>query len=64
MYTSLRKGPYVLSAPLAQIGLTRMNDAIHSLIILGILAFGRGCGASFKKEGRRKNCKMLSALLS
>jgi len=41
-----------------------MNDAIHSLIILGILAFGRGCGASFKKEGRRKNCKMLSALLS
>lgn len=27
-----------------------MNGAIHSLIIFGILEFGRGCGASLKKK--------------
>lgn len=50
VYTFLRIGPYVLSAHLAWRGLTQTNGAIHSLIILGIFAFGRGCGASFKKE--------------
>lgn len=39
-----------------------MNGAIHSLIILGILAFGRGYGSSFKKEERRK--KMYDAVSS
>lgn len=64
VYTLLRRGPYVLSAQLAWRGLTQMNGAIHSLIILGILAFGRGYGSSFKKEERRKKCKTLSAQLS
>ena len=64
VYTLLRIGTYVLSAHLAWRGLTQTNGAIHSLIILGTLAFGRGCGASFKKEERRENCEMLSTLLS
>lgn len=55
--TSLRVGPYVLSAYLVWRGLTQRNGAIHSLIIFGILEFGRGCEASLKKKKEEKTAR-------